>query len=247
MSAADTQTIKSLAGVTVPLIEARNVTRILPGIVPTTLVRGIDLAIRKNEFVAITGPSGSGKSSLLYLLGLLDLPTSGEVLIRGAETTAMAEEDRAYARLTMLGFVFQFHFLLPEFTVLENVMLPMRALGKLSKPEMLARGGDLLGSLGLGDHMNKRPDQLSGGQRQRVAVARALANEPPVILADEPTGSLDSKASEQVFEVLRDLVHKQGKTVVAVTHDLDMAARMDRRVELVDGAIVADKKISARA
>jgi lipoprotein-releasing system ATP-binding protein len=157
----------------------------------------------------------------------------------------MAEEDRAYARLTMLGFVFQFHFLLPEFTVLENVTLPMRALGQLSASAMRTRGGDLLGSLGLGDHMNKRPDQLSGGQRQRVAVARALANEPPVILADEPTGSLDSKASEQVFEVLRDLVHTQGKTVVAVTHDLSMAARMDRQIELIDGAIVADKKTAA--
>ena len=230
----------------IPLIEARNVTRILPGIVPTTLVQGVDLSIRENEFVAITGPSGSGKSSLLYLLGLLDLPTSGEVLVRGTETTHMPEEDRAHARLTMLGFVFQFHFLLPEFTVLENVMLPMRALGKLSRAQMRTRGGDLLGSLGLGDHINKRPDQLSGGQRQRVAVARALANEPPVILADEPTGSLDSKSSEQVFEVLRDLVHRHGKTVVAVTHDLSMAARMDRQIELIDGAIVADKTINAR-
>ena len=247
MSAVDTNAIQAAAGaVTPPLIEARNVTRILPGVVPTTLVHNIDLAIRENEFVAITGPSGSGKSSLLYLLGLLDLPTAGEVLVRGLETTHMAEEDRAHARLTMLGFVFQFHFLLPEFTVLENVTLPMRALGQLSASAMRTRGGDLLGSLGLGDHMNKRPDQLSGGQRQRVAVARALANEPPVILADEPTGSLDSKASEQVFEVLRDLVHKQGKTVVAVTHDLSMAARMGRQIELIDGAIVADRTLNAR-
>jgi lipoprotein-releasing system ATP-binding protein len=225
----------------VPLIEARKVTRILPGIVPTTLVRDIDLAIRENEFVAITGPSGSGKSSLLYLLGLLDLPTSGEVLMRGEATSTMPEETRARARLTMLGFVFQFHFLLPEFTVLENVMLPMRALGLLSAAAMRTRGSDLLGSLGLGDHMHKRPDQLSGGQRQRVAVARALANEPPVILADEPTGSLDSKASEQVFEVLRDLVRVQGKTVVAVTHDLGMAERMDRHIELLDGRVRADE------
>ena len=248
MSAADPNGGRaSLDRTTVPLIEARNVTRILPGIVPTTLVHGVGLAIRNNEFVAITGPSGSGKSSLLYLLGLLDLPTSGEILVRGEETTSMPEEDRAHARLTMLGFVFQFHFLLPEFTVLENVMLPMRALGALSAADMRRRGSDLLGSLGLGDHLNKLPDQLSGGQRQRVAVARALANEPPVILADEPTGSLDSKAREQVFEVLRDLVHKQGKTVVAVTHDLGMAARMDRQIELIDGAIVADKAVNAPA
>jgi len=237
------QTAPGAAGA--PLIEARKVTRILPGIVPTTLVHGIDLAIGSNEFVAITGPSGSGKSSLLYLLGLLDLPTSGEVLIRGQGTSSMPEEDRAHARLTMLGFVFQFHFLLPEFTILENVMLPMRALGKLSHAEMRARASDLLGSLGLGDHTAKRPDQLSGGQRQRVAVARALANEPPVILADEPTGSLDSKASEQVFELLRDLVEKKGKTVVAVTHDLDMANRMHREIRLIDGAIVTDE-IQAR-
>ena len=223
------------------LIEARNVTRILPGIVPTTLVRDINLRIAQNEFVAITGPSGSGKSSLLYLLGLLDLPTSGEVLINGRATTHMDEEERAFTRLSRLGFVFQFHFPLPEFTVLHNVMLPMRALGALSSSAMQERAHGLLASLGLADHMHKRPDQLSGGQRQRVAVARALANEPPVILADEPTGSLDSHASEQVFEVLRDLVVKHGKTVVAVTHDLGLAERMDRHVELLDGRIVADE------
>lgn len=225
-----------------PLIEARNVTRILPGIVPTMLVHDINFAIRDNEFVAITGPSGSGKSSLLYLLGLLDLPTSGEVLIRGRATAHMDEEERAFTRLSLLGFVFQFHFLLPEFTVLDNVMLPMRAFGALSAEAMRSRARDLLGALGLGDHMTKRPDQLSGGQRQRVAVARALANEPPIILADEPTGSLDSKASEQVFEVLRELVVKYGKTVVAVTHDLGLASRMNRHIELLDGRVVADEQ-----
>jgi lipoprotein-releasing system ATP-binding protein len=230
------------AATAMPLIEVRNVTRILPGIVPTTLVHDINLAIRDNEFVAITGPSGSGKSSLLYLLGLLDLPTTGEVLIRGRATVHMDEEERALTRLTLLGFVFQFHFLLPEFTVLDNVMLPMRALGTLSAAAMVTRARDLLGSLGLGDHMTKRPDQLSGGQRQRVAVARALANEPPIILADEPTGSLDSKSSEQVFEVLRDLVDKHGKTVVAVTHDLALASRMHRHIELRDGGVVADEQ-----
>jgi lipoprotein-releasing system ATP-binding protein len=244
MIATATQSAQN-AQAAVPLIEARNVTRILPGIVPTTLVQGIDLAIRDNEFVAITGPSGSGKSSLLYLLGLLDLPTSGEVLLHGKATLHMSEEERAFTRLTLLGFVFQFHFLLPEFTVLDNVMLPMRALGQLSAEAMRSRARDLLGSLGLGDHMTKRPDQLSGGQRQRVAVARALANEPPIILADEPTGSLDSKASGQVFEVLRDLVDKHGKTVVAVTHDLGLAARMHRQIELMDGAIVGDKAVTA--
>jgi lipoprotein-releasing system ATP-binding protein len=224
------------------LIVANSVTRILPGVVPTTLVHGIDLAISGNEFLAITGPSGSGKSSLLYLLGLLDLPTTGEVRIRGRATAHMDEPERALTRLSTLGFVFQFHFLLPEFSALENVMLPMRALAALSDEAMRERGRALLGSLGLIEHALKRPDQLSGGQRQRVAVARALANDPPLILADEPTGSLDSAASEQVFQILRDLVDKDGKTVVAVTHDLGLAARSDRQIRLIDGAIASDER-----
>ncbi len=223
-----------------PLIEADNVTRILPGIVPTTLVRDINLKIGSKEFVAVTGPSGSGKSSLLYLLGLLDMPTKGEVRIRGSATSRMSEAERARTRLSELGFIFQFHFLLPEFTCVDNIVLPMRALGRLTREQMRVRAEELLGSLGLGEHKYKRPDQLSGGQRQRVAVARALANDPPVILADEPTGSLDSKSSEQVFQILRDLVDDNGKTVVAVTHDLDLAERMDRRIHLMDGAIVSD-------
>ena len=229
-----------IAQTAVPLIEARDVTRILQGIVPTTLVHDVSLQIREGEFVAITGPSGSGKSSLLYLLGLLDLPTSGEVLIRGKATVHMSEAERALTRLSLLGFVFQFHFLLPEFSILENVTLPMRALGTLPAAAIRDRARDVLSSLGLADHLNKRPDQLSGGQRQRVAVARALANDPPVILADEPTGSLDSKSSEQVFLLLRELAER-GKTIVAVTHDLGLAARMDRRIQLVDGAIVSDE------
>ncbi len=232
--------VRSRPGALAPLIEARAVTRILEGVVPTTLVHDIDMQIGANEFIAVTGPSGSGKSSLLYLLGLLDLPTSGEVRIRGKATAHMSEEERAHIRLSELGFVFQFHFLLPEFSALQNVTLPMRALARLSREEMDERGRMLLGSLGLAEHCHKRPDQLSGGQRQRVAVARALANDAPVILADEPTGSLDSKSSEQVFQILRDLVDKHGKTVVAVTHDLGLAERMDRRVELMDGAIISD-------
>jgi lipoprotein-releasing system ATP-binding protein len=223
-----------------PLIVASGVTRVLPGVVPVTLVHDIDLTIRRKELVGITGPSGSGKSSLLYLLGLLDLPTAGEVRIRGRATAHMDEAERAAVRLTTLGFVFQFHFLLPEFTALDNVALPMKALGAIPEAEMRERARFLLASLGLAGHALKRPDQLSGGQRQRVAVARALANDPPVILADEPTGSLDSKSSEQVFQVLRELVDRQGKTVVAVTHDLDLARRMDRRIVLDDGGIVSD-------
>jgi len=227
------------------LIEARQVSKILPGIVPVTLVADIDLRIMPREFIAITGPSGSGKSSLLYLLGLLDLPTSGDVLIDGRSTTAMTEEERAIVRLTRLGFVFQFHFLLPEFSITENVALPMRALGTLRDRAITARAEDLLASLGLGDHRRKTPDQLSGGQRQRVAVARALANDPPVILADEPTGSLDSAATAQVFEILRDLVTQHGKTVVAVTHDLDLASRMCRQIRIVDGHLTMDEKLGS--
>ena len=227
-----------------PLIEARVVTKILPGIVPVTLVRDISLSIGPREFIAITGPSGSGKSSLLYLLGLLDLPTSGDVLIDGRSTSAMVEEDRAEVRLSRLGFVFQFHFLLPEFSITENVALPMRALGRLSSRAITARAEELLGALGLGDHTRKSPDQLSGGQRQRVAVARALANDPPVILADEPTGSLDSASTSQVFDILRGLVTEHGKTVVAVTHDLNLAAQMQRQIRIIDGRLTKDAAIS---
>ena len=236
----DARATKVQAGAGAALIAASGVTRILPGVVSTTLVHDIDLTIDAKEYVAITGPSGSGKSSLLYLLGLLDLPTGGEVRIRGRATAHMDEVERAEIRLSTLGFVFQFHFLLPEFSALENVMLPMKALGQLSAEAMRERAGSLLTSLGLAEHTAKRPDQLSGGQRQRVAVARALANDPPVILADEPTGSLDSAASEQVFQILRDLVNHRGKTVVAVTHDLKLAQRADRRILLQDGGIVSD-------
>ena len=227
------------------LIEARQVTKVLGGIVPVTLVQDINLAIMPREFIAITGPSGSGKSSLLYLLGLLDLPTSGDVLIDGRSTTAMTEVERAEVRLTRLGFVFQFHFLLPEFSITENVALPMRALGKLPPRAITARAEELLASFGLGDHRHKTPDQLSGGQRQRVAVARALANDPPVILADEPTGSLDSVSTAQVSGILRDLVALRGKTVVAVTHDLNLASQMHRQVRIVDGRLAKDERFTA--
>ncbi|MCW5703969.1 MAG: ABC transporter ATP-binding protein [Bradyrhizobium sp.] len=229
------------------LIEARHVTRILPGTVPVTLVRDISVTIDAGEFIAITGPSGSGKSSLLYLLGLLDLPTSGDVLLRGRSTTAMHEEERTRARLAFLGFVFQFHFLLPEFSLMENVALPMRALGKLSPRQITARAEQLLAAFGLGEHRHKTPDQLSGGQRQRVAVARAMANDPPVILADEPTGSLDSVSTRQVFETLRELVIDYGKTVVAVTHEVELAKQMHRRLHIVDGMLDKDERIAVGA
>jgi lipoprotein-releasing system ATP-binding protein len=227
------------------VIMTRDLTRMLPGIVPVTLVKDISIEVKQGEFIAITGPSGSGKSSLLYLLGLLDEPSSGDVEIDGVSTAAMDETERARRRLMSLGFVFQFHFLLPEFTLIENVSLPMRALGRLRRDEMEARAAMLLQTLGLSGHERKQPHQLSGGQRQRVAVARALANEPAIILADEPTGSLDSKASEQVFGILEQLAHEQGKTVLVVTHEMDFADRTDRRIHLIDGKLAATPRRAA--
>ena len=217
-------------------LRAVELVRRIEGTITHTLVNGIDLAVNKGEFVAITGPSGSGKSSLLYLLGLLDAPSEGEVIICGQPTSTLSESDRADVRLTKCGFVFQFHFLLPEFTSLDNVLLPMRAAGLMSEPDMRERGLALLGSLGLEEHAHKRPSQLSGGQRQRVAIARALSNRPEIIIADEPTGALDTKSTEQVFSILRDIAD-QGQTVVVVTHDPALAARADRRIHIVDGKI----------
>lgn len=222
-----------------PLIVTRNLTRTLPLEVPVTLVNDISLSIEAGQFVSITGPSGSGKSSLLYLLGLLDRPTSGEVSLDGEATANLSSEDLCRIRLGKLGFVFQFHFLLSEFSILENVRVPMRKLHKWPDKEQQERAEALLEELGLKDHLHKLPSQLSGGQRQRVAVARAVANEPLVVLADEPTGNLDTKNSDIVRDIFRKLVDKQQTTVVMVTHDMDLAAATDRRIHLVDGRIAS--------
>ncbi|HPF57809.1 MAG TPA: ABC transporter ATP-binding protein [Candidatus Competibacteraceae bacterium] len=223
-----------------PVLAAERLGRILPGEMPVTLVRDIDLEVERGEFLVIMGPSGSGKSSLLYLLGLLDTPTSGRVLLDGQDTSGYGEDQLANTRLRRLGFVFQFHFLLAEFTVLENVRLPMRRLGALDEETARHRAKDLLDQFGLRDHAHKHPHQLSGGQRQRVAIARALANDPMMILADEPTGNLDSHASANVQEILHNLTRQMGKTVVAVTHDLNFAGAADRRIGIVDGQIDLD-------
>ena len=221
----------------IPVVRTEGLRRVLPGLIPTVLVDGIDLEIYRGEFVAITGPSGSGKSSLLYLLGLLDPPTSGRIVLDGMDVANLPEDTLAGIRLQKLGFVFQFHFLLVEFTALENVMLPMQRLGALPPAAQRQRAEQLLVDLGLADHIHKRPDQVSGGQRQRIAIARALANDPLIILADEPTGNLDTKSSANVRDILTDLAHRAGKTIITVTHEMDFAAAADRRLHLVDGRL----------
>jgi lipoprotein-releasing system ATP-binding protein len=225
-------------GAAPPLLEARKVGRTLPEGV--TLVRDVTLAIGRGEFVAVTGPSGSGKSSLLYLLGLLDRPTTGQVLLEGRDTAELSAAEMAKLRLARLGFVFQFHFLLPEFSAIDNVLIPIRRLGRLEGAAAKARALHLLEALGLAEAAAKLPEQLSGGMRQRVAIARALANDPALLLADEPTGNLDTKNAAAVFDAFGRLVAEDGRTVIVVTHDPDLAARTSRRVHLVDGCIVSD-------
>jgi len=220
-----------------PVLVAQQLGRNLPGEPPVTLVADVDLAIEPGKFTAIVGPSGCGKSSLLYLLGLIDRPTTGHLLLDGRDMTPLSGDDRARIRLERFGFVFQFHFLLPEFNALENVMLPIRRLGRLSLEQAEARARDLLGQMGLADKMLKSPDKLSGGERQRVAIARALANDPVLVLGDEPTGNLDSVNSARVVDLFRQLAHEQGRAVVCVTHDLEIAEVADIRVSMLDGRI----------
>jgi lipoprotein-releasing system ATP-binding protein len=226
---------------TPPLLDATGVTRTLPEGV--TLVRDVTLAIGRGEFIAITGPSGSGKSSLLYLLGLLDRPTEGRIALEGRDMAALSDSELARVRLRQLGFVFQFHFLLPEFTALENVLIPIRRLGRLEGRAAREEAMRLLASLGLADAAQKLPEQLSGGMRQRVAIARALANSPLLLLADEPTGNLDTKNAAAVFDIFEGLAREQGHSVIVVTHDAELARRATRRIHLVDGALVSDERV----
>lgn len=219
------------------LIEAQGLARTLPGDPPVPLVRGVELSVEPGRFVAVIGPSGCGKSSLLYLLGLLDRPTSGSLLFDGRDTVPLDGDARARLRLERFGFVFQFHFLLPEFSALENVLIPIRRLGRLSETEARERAGAMLDSMGLAEQAAKTPDRMSGGQRQRVAIARALANDPSLVLGDEPTGNLDSVNSARVVEIFRALAHEQGRAVVCVTHDPEVAAAADQRIHMRDGLI----------
>lgn len=219
-------------------VELKSVTRTLTEeVVPVTLVKDISCKINKGEFAAITGPSGSGKSSLIYLIGLLDIPTTGQVFIDGTDITSATKKERERIRLEKIGFVFQFHFLLMEFSAIDNVMLPMRKLGKLSKKQMRERAEMLLGNFGLESAYWKKPNQLSGGERQRVAIARAMANDPLIILADEPTGNLDTKNSDIVFNMFEKLVSEQNKTIITITHEPYLAKRANRQINIVDGKI----------
>jgi lipoprotein-releasing system ATP-binding protein len=203
------------------------------------ILNDISVSVPRGQFVALTGASGSGKSTLLYLLGALDRASSGEVWLDGVELGALDDDDRAELRNEKLGFVFQFHFLLPEFTAVENVAIPMIRRG-LPRDEAEGRAHAMLALLGLESLHARKPGQMSGGQQQRVAIARAVANEPTLILADEPTGNLDSANAAQVVAIFRRLAHELGRTVILVTHDLRFAELADRRIALEDGRITED-------
>ncbi|MEA1834106.1 ABC transporter ATP-binding protein [Methylobacterium durans] len=200
------------------------------------ILRGADLAIWPGELVALVAPSGAGKSTLLHVAGLLEKPDGGEVYIGGQPTAAMGDGERTRLRREEMGFVYQFHHLLPEFSAQENVVMPQLIRG-LSRAEAKARAAELLSFLGLKDRLQHRPAELSGGEQQRVAIARAVANGPRLLLADEPTGNLDPHTADHVFSILTALVRASGLAALIATHNLDLAARMDRRVTIRDGLI----------
>jgi lipoprotein-releasing system ATP-binding protein len=205
------------------------------------VLHGLDLRVDEGEFVALIGPSGSGKSTLLNLLGLLDRPTAGTYRLQGEETTTLDEQGLTLLRREALGFVFQFHHLLPAFSALENVTLPaLMREGRVSRAAQ-DEARVMLEAVGLGAALDKRPGELSGGMQQRVAIARALVHAPPLVLADEPTGNLDTASADEVFALMRRLHAERGTTFIVVTHDPRLAARCDRTVSLVDGRIATDR------
>jgi lipoprotein-releasing system ATP-binding protein len=223
------------------IIQIRNLTRKYVDGVEIIALDGVDLNIEKGEFLAIVGPSGSGKSTLLNLIGILDTPTDGTILLKGIDITRMSDKERSRMRNQELGFIFQYHHLLPDFNALENVMMPLLINGiKPSKARENAR--QMLEEVGLGDRLHHRSNQLSGGQNQRVAIARALVNNPSIVIGDEPTGNLDSKSSENIYELLRKLNREHNQTFILVTHDERMAAKTDRIIRLVDGRIIEDSR-----
>lgn len=202
------------------------------------MLRGVDLEIGQGEMMAIMGPSGAGKSTLLHVLGALDQPTSGSVEIAGRRLDGLADTEVARLRNELVGFVFQFHHLLRDFSALENVMLP-RLIAGVDREEAEARAVVLLEEVGLGERLRHRPNKLSGGEQQRVAVARALVNEPPLLLADEPSGNLDTETSKRLHDVLFGLVEHHGSALIVVTHDRELAERAGRVQRLVDGVLEA--------
>ena len=222
-----------------PLIQITNIKRdFVLGNEIVYVLKGIDLEINKGEYVALMGPSGSGKSTLMNLLGCLDTPTSGSYILNGKDVSKMHDDELAEIRNKEIGFVFQTFNLLPRTTAIDNVALPMVYAG-FSKSERKVRAEEVLNQVGLADRMDHQPNQLSGGQRQRVAVARALVNNPSIILADEPTGNLDSKTSEEIMKLFGD-IHKLGNTVIVVTHEEEVAAYAHRIIRLRDGMIESD-------
>ncbi|GIZ10073.1 ABC transporter ATP-binding protein [Flavobacterium sp. UMI-01] len=221
------------------LIKITNITRNFTlGDETVYVLKGIDLEINKGEYVALMGPSGSGKSTLMNLLGCLDTPTSGTYILNGKDVSQMKDNELAAIRNKEIGFVFQTFNLLPRMNALDNVALPMIYAG-YRKPERTARAQEVLTQVGLADRMDHQPNQLSGGQRQRVAVARALVNNPSIILADEPTGNLDSKTSVEIMMLFNE-IHSKGNTVILVTHEEDIAAYAHRVIRLRDGKIESD-------
>lgn len=200
----------------------------------------IDLSIKSGQFTAFIGPSGSGKSTLLNIIGLLEAPTSGKVILDGQDISGLGKDELAACRNEKIGFIFQFHYLLPEFTALENVLIPYWISKGRPPKEVVGRAMYLMERIGIEQYGGKYPNQLSGGQQQRVAIARSLINQPKIIFADEPTGNLDSKTSGMVMELLREIVREDKSNLVMVTHDRDIAAGSDRVIEIVDGRINCD-------
>ena len=228
-----------------PVLVVEGVVKEYGTAVVTRALDGVDLTLVPGELTALVGPSGSGKSTLLNIIGLLDRPTSGRVVIGGSDTSSLDERGLTAMRARMLGFIFQFHHLLPAFTALENVMLPAWGDRGMPTKQMRTASEDILRAVGLADRMHYRTSNLSGGQQQRVAIARALVHRPPLVLADEPTGNLDTASSAEVFALMRRFNRELGTTFLVVTHDRSIADRCDRVVELVDGRVQRDTRISA--
>lgn len=220
------------------ILEAKNISKSFHDPVTIRVLKDINMRIAPGEFVSVTGKSGCGKSTLLYILSTMDTDFEGDLMIAGESMRKRKEKELAHVRNGKIGFVFQFHYLLNEFSVLDNVMLPGLKLGRFSKGETESRAYEKLKILGIQDQALKKPNQLSGGQKQRVAIARALINDPLILMGDEPTGNLDKKNSEIVFDVFAELAKSYNQSLLIVTHDNEFAARTDRTIEMEDGRII---------